>query len=110
METSTQTQTDTSPSNLLKHTLAIGDAQRLYCHLPQAFAAFACLSWQNRDNNAEVIECSLEWEGNTVPGSNFSYPEELGKLMNKLNGMKTIMHFFQRYQKQGFQYFPGMTK
>ena len=56
-----------------------------------------CESWKDRIEHFEILSCTTDWGGNTIPGTKFSYPKKYGKVMPKINGIETVMTFFERH-------------
>lgn len=57
-----------------------------------------CERWQDRNHFFELLTCTTDWGGNTVPGSKGEYPQDYGKTMPTLKGMHLLMSFFAQHQ------------
>ncbi len=61
-----------------------------------------CESLRHPTGVAEIVTCTVDWGGNTIPGIKGKFPEEFGKTMPSLDVLPFIHGFMARHEFHGF--------
>ncbi len=61
-----------------------------------------CTYWRDRNQLFKVLSCTVDWGGNTIPGSRGQYPAEYGKVMPKLPIIRMSLSFFKEQGHHGY--------
>ena len=63
---------------------------------------YRCYSYSNRDGETVIYTCTVDWGGNTIPGTAKLYPKEMGKVMPSLDAITSMMNFFTHHTHHYF--------
>ena len=70
----------------------------------QRAADFRCNAWTELQGGSDLLTCSVDWGGNTIPGAPKVFAKELGAVMPKLNTVQTTMDFLATFDHDRFSY------